>query len=188
MIFGRSKKFSEKLVEWLIFGILLLVITHMTVGLGELGPLGWSILGVIFAVFVVVEFVFDFAFDWVFLKLGLRSGEGPLNVTAVVRDDDLVLTLTNDGRDKLMVVAIVGYNERGKQLFAASTSARRAVRIRGEKKKLVRDFPKSRLAGAESVQAALSLPILTTAGAQTLAIVDGNGKEWPVQWSVAAAT
>ena len=97
---------KDKITEWVIFAILILVITHMTYGLDELSTFGWTLMGVIFLVVVVVETVFDVGFDWLFVKLGLKSGAGPLNVTATEEGDSLVLTLRNDGKSSMSIAVI----------------------------------------------------------------------------------
>ena len=77
---------KSKLTDIVIFAVLLLVITHMSVGLDELGTFGWSLLGVMFAVFVIVETVVDVGFDWIFVKLGLKSGGCLLYTSPSPRD------------------------------------------------------------------------------------------------------
>ena len=174
---------KDKVTEFVIFAVLMLVITHMTYGLGELSAFGWTVMGVIFAVFVVVEIVFDFGFDWIFVKLGLKSGGGPLTVTATEHDDALVLTVRNDGKSGMSIAAIHGLDERGKTVFATTASTNFRVRINGEKVNLVREAGKRRLKKGESARIALDGPLLEASGYQTLQVMDSNAEAWPVQWA-----
>lgn len=174
---------KNKITEWVIFAILILVITHMTYGLDELSTFGWTLMGVIFVVIVVVETVFDVGFDWLFVKLGLQSGGGPLNVTATGEDDRLVLTLRNDGKSGMSIAAIQGLDENGKSVFATMASASFRARINGEKVNLVREAGKRRLKKGESARIVLDGPLLEESGYQTLQILDSNGESWPVQWA-----
>lgn len=174
---------KSKITEWVIFAVLILVITHMTYGLDELGTFGWTLMGVIFVVFVVVETVFNFGFDWLFVKLGLQSGGGPLNVTATEEDDSLVLTLRNDGNNSMAISAIHGLDENGKSVFAAMASTSFRVRINGEKVNLVREADKRRLKKGESTRIVLDGPLLEASDYQTVQVLDSNGESWPVQWA-----
>lgn len=174
---------KNKITEWIIFAVLMLVITHITYGLGELGTFGWTLLGVIIAVFVVVETVFDFGFDWLFVKLGLQSGAGPLTITATEEGDTLVLTLRNDGNNGISVAVIEGLDERGKTVFATMASTTHRVRINGEKVNLVRGADKRRLKKGGSARIVLDGPLLDASGYRTLQVLDGNAKSWPVQWA-----
>ena len=177
---------KNKITEWVIFAILLLVITHMSYGLGELGAFGWTLLGVIFAVFMVVETVFDFGFDWLYVKLGLKSGAGPLSVTATEEGEDLVLTLRNDGKNRMSIAVIQGLDEHGKVVFATMASATHRVRVDGEKVTLVRDADKRRLRKGESARIVLDGPLLAATGYRTLQVLDSSTEAWPVQWARAA--
>ena len=172
-----------KVTEWVIFAIVLIVITHMTYGLGELSTFGWTLLGVIFVVFVVVETVFDFGFDWVAVKLGLKSGAGPLAVTATEEDDTLVLTLRNDGKSRITVAVIEGLDERGKSVFATMPATTHRARINGEKVNLVREANTRLLKKGETTRIVLDGPRLEESGYRTLQVLDGNARAWPVQWS-----
>jgi hypothetical protein len=174
---------KNKITEWIIFAVLILVITHMTFGLGELGTFGWTLMGVIFVVVVVVETVFDFGFDWLLVKAGLKSGGGPLRVTASAEDDSLVLTLRNDGKHGMSVAIIEGLDEKGKSAFATMVSTSHRVRINGEKVNLVRDVDKRRLRKGDSARVVLDGPLLEASGYRTLQVLDSNGESWPVQWA-----
>ena len=174
---------KDKVTEWVIFAVLILVITHMTYGLGELSAFGWTLMGVIFVVFVVVETVFDFGFDWLFVKLGLKSGAGPLHVTATEEDDSLVLTLRNDGKNRLSISVIQGLDEKGKSVFATMASTTYRVRINGEKAHLVREVDKRRLRKGESARIVLDGPLLAASGYRTLQVLDSSAASWPVQWA-----
>ena len=174
---------KNKITEWVIFAVLILVITHMTFGLGELGTFGWTLMGVIFVVIVVVETVFDFGFDWLFVKLGLKSGGGPLRVTATETDDGLVLTLRNDGKSGMSLAIIEGLDEKGKSVFATMASTSHRARINGEKVNLVRDVDKRRLRKGDSARVVLDGPLLEESGYRTLQVLDSNGESWPVQWA-----
>jgi hypothetical protein len=174
---------KNKLTEWVIFAILILVITHMTYGLDELGTFGWTMIGVISVVIVVVETVFDVGFDWLFVKLGLKSGGGPLTVTATEEGDKLVLTLRNDGNNGMNIAVIEGLDENGKSVFATMPSASSRARVNGEKVNLVREAGKRRLKKGESARIVLDGPLLEDSGYQTLQVMDSNAESWPVQWA-----
>ena len=120
---------KKKLTDILIFAVLLLVITHMSIGLGELSTFGWTLLGVMFAIFVIVETVVDVGFDWVFVKLGLKSGGGPLSVTATEDDEGLVITMRNDGKSTMSLAIVEGLDQAGKSLSATMIVAMLAGRI-----------------------------------------------------------
>ena len=174
---------KSKLTGIVIFAVLLLVITHMSVGLGELGTFGWSLLGVMFAVFVIVETVVDVGFDWIFVKLGLKSGGGPLSVTATEEDDGLVLTMRNDGKSTMSLAIVEGLDQSGKSVFATMVSAKHQARINGEKVNVVREPAKKRLRGGQSTRLVLDGPLIAESGYQTLQVLDSNAESWPVQWA-----
>lgn len=177
---------KSKLLDLIFFAIILLIVVHFSIGLNELGTIGWSIIGAIFVAWIVVEFVFDLGFDWVLQKLGLASGKGPLTVTAADRGDDLLITLINEGKSNLTLVTIQGLGRKGKRI---SPTMYRAHGARSEKREKIGSFKALtayKLSRGESRQIILDKRELESLGCQSLMALDSNGREWPVQWQMQA--
>ena len=69
---------KDKVIEWIIFAILLLVITHMTYGLDELSTFGWALMDVIFAVFATMASTnFRVRINGEKVNLVREAGNGP---------------------------------------------------------------------------------------------------------------
>ncbi len=181
----RRNTFKDRVVEWIIFAVILLVIIHFGIGFDDMSTFGWALVGIIFVLWVALETVFDVGFDWIFVKLGLQSGKGPLDVSATPLAEDLQLTLTNNGKGSMKVVAIEGRDSTGKRLFTAQAAEGRAIRIGGQKRVIVRSFAKTRIRAGQSVTAVLDLGELSSAGCQSLYLLDSNAEAWPVQYGIA---
>ena len=175
---------KSKLLDLAFFVLLLLIFVYFGMGFEDLGPVGWSILGAIVVAYAVVEFVFDFGLTWLMRLLGVASGKGPLTVTAVDQGGDLLLTLTNDGKTNLRLVAIAGRDQRGKTISPTPYEAKGARAGKGEKISFLRQVSAFKLSSGDSIQIFLDKSELASLGCQSLSVIDTNGGDWPVQWQM----
>ena len=175
---------KSKILDLLFFIGILFVILHFSIGLDELGPLGWAIVGAIVVVWFVVEVVFDFGFDILGRWIGFSSGKGPLKVTAVEQGDDLLLTATNEGKNNMSVAVILGVTDSGKEVVPTHYKPS----VRGSKREKFGTFEQLsafKLSSGSSAQVVLDKRELSSLGCKSLVARDTSTNDWPVEWQMA---
>ena len=174
---------KSKLLDLFFFAAILLVLVHFSVGLDELGAFGWSLVGVLIAIWFVVEVVFDFGFDVLGRWIGLSSGKGPLRVTAQDQGDELLLTVQNEGKCNMSLAVILGRDQRGKEVVPAHYKPGSSGATR-DKYGTFEQMSAFKLSSGESAQIILDKKELETLGCESLIARDSSTNDWPIEWKL----
>ena len=95
-----------------------------------------TIAGLILAgIFSFIEDAFERLFNPIFRLIGLKSSTGPIVLTVIKKDKFIALTLANNEKGKVKMVAIQVTDEKGKKVFPIPyLSESEAEEEKGEKK------------------------------------------------------
>ena len=148
------------------------VIIYVVIGLG---------CAILVALLFFIDNAFDSLADWFFTKVGWSSGRGPLVVVAERNGDELTLKMQNQGQAQLKLAAVEGRDRNEQRHFPKPRFAEDDQNgIPTEEQALTR-FSKIVLNPQESQVVNLKLTDLLAVACSSLAIIDSNGKSWPVQ-------
>ncbi|TWT61570.1 hypothetical protein Pan54_23060 [Rubinisphaera italica] len=148
------------------------VIIYVVIGLG---------CAILVALLFFIDSAFDSLTDWFFTKIGWSSGRGPLVVVAERNGDELTLKMQNQGQEKLKLVAVEGRDGNNQRHFPKPRLAEDDQNGIPTEKQALTSFSKIVLNPQESQVVNLKLSDLLALGCSSLAIIDSNGKVWPVQ-------
>ncbi len=148
------------------------VIIYVVIGLG---------VTIVVALLFMMENAFDSLGNWLFTKLGWSSGHGPLLVEAKRNGDKLTLILHNRGQTRIKLAAVEGRDSNNRRHFPNPCIAEDDQDGIQTEEHSLRRFSKIVLDPQGSQTVSLNMTDLLTAGCSSLAIIDSNGKSWPVQ-------
>lgn len=123
---------------------------------------------------------FDKLFEGLWRALGLRSGKGSLVTRVTTESDRIVLAVENQGQHKIRLVAVEGRDGNMKQTFPtpylnADDSSNPSTEEMARK-----EFSNMSISPGQSITVILNKPELVSLDCQTLAMLDTEGKTWPV--------
>ena len=128
-----------------------------------------------------VDDAFDSLIGKFFIKLGLFSGNGPLDVVAERNGDELTLKIQNNGKAKLGL-AFVEWRDRNEQRhFPRPLFSEDDQQDVPTEEQALKRFSKIVLKPRESQVVKLILTDLSGLGCSSIAIIDSKGKSWPIQ-------
>ena len=120
-----------------------------------------------------------------FRAVGLKTGSGPLVGSVEERGDRVVVTLENRGRGPLRLGAVEGRDSAGKRCYPVAYSDASTFGSLDPKTAGKAIARLSIEAGASQVLL-LDPKDLANLGCRTLAMIDADGRLWPVSGSVLA--
>jgi hypothetical protein len=132
------------------------------------------------AAYFLCDEAFYRTIGWLFRMLGLQSGKGPLVIHTTTHGEKLILTLENQGTDRLKLAAVEGRDGNQKRHFPRPYLDEESFRS-ASAKNVAQQFSKIALGPGESRTFILDLAQLTNMDCRTLAVLDTNGHAWPVE-------
>jgi hypothetical protein len=115
-----------------------------------------------------------------FYLLGLKSGKGPLDVRAAVDGTRVVLTLQNRGRQNIRLAAVEGSDATQRRVFPAPSLDEQGIEAATAKAQSHEQLARVVLGSGECRTIVLDRDELVDMKCRTLAILDGDGRSWPV--------
>ena len=145
----------------------------------------YLVIGLVVTIVAAFLFMIDNAFDslinWVFTNLGWESGHGPLLIEAERNGDKLTLILHNQGQTRIKLAAVEGRDCNSQRHFPKPSIAEDDQDEISTEEQALRRFSKIVLAPQGCQTVSLKVTDLLALGCTSLAIIDSNGKSWPVQ-------
>jgi hypothetical protein len=128
-------------------------------------------------VLLFVEIGSERLIDRLFGRLGIRSGDGPLDAAAAADGAGVVVTLHNRGTQAVRLAAIEGRDGRGARCFPRpALNGAKAASTKDAFKQLARVA----LAPDASAIVRLDAAELAEMDCRTLGVLDDRGRSWPV--------
>ena len=118
--------------------------------------------------------------DRLFRLLGLQSGEGPLDVRAAADGARVVLTVQNRGKHRMRLAAVEGRDASQRRVFPTPWLDEREIGTATTKAQRIKQFARVVLGPGESRTILLDRDELIDMNCRTLAILDRDGRSWPV--------
>ena len=135
---------------------------------------------VFFFVLIKLDNLTDKPFDWLFRKAGLSSTVGPLHSSTRIENQDLVVSVTNEGADAFLLAVIEGVDSSGKRFFPLPhTLGEMTIDIVDEKNGY-KQITKVKIQSGEVVEMFFSKDSLNIESTQSLSLLDNGGKYWPI--------
>lgn len=150
------------------------IIIYVLIGLGVM---------IVVALLFMMENAFDSPGDWAFTNLGWSSGDGPLLVVAGRNEDKLTLLLKNQGQTRIKLASVEGRDCNNQRHFPNPCIVGDDQDGIPTEEQAVRRFSKIVIDPQGSQTVILKITDLLALGCSSLAIIDSNGKSWPVQQS-----
>ena len=151
----------------------------------DLNVIIYAVIGLVCAVLVGLLFFVDNVFgsvvNWFFAKVGGVSGRGPLVVVAERDGDELALNIQNQGHATLKLAAVEGRDRNKQRHFPKPLFAEDNQNDLPTERQALTRFSEIVLNPEESQVVKLMVTDLLDLGCSSLAIIDSNGKSWPVQ-------
>lgn len=170
------------LFEWGVFVVALIGMLAWKGLLFELGVFGWAFMGVLIVVFIIVDALVDGITRPLFVAVGLASGRGPLRITAHETGDTLSLTFENEGRGRINLALLRGFDHRGQRVLATPLPAIARFSKKHPEEDVVMSLGQKRIPGLGNTTATIDLEKLRALKCRTLDVLDADGREWPVSW------
>ena len=126
------------------------------------------------------EWTFDRLFDRLLRLSGLQSGEGPLVVSAAANRARVVLTVQNRGKHKIRLAAVEGREASQRRVFPTPSFDERETDTATAKAQHLKQLSRVVLGPDESKTIILDRDELVDINCRTLAILDSDGRSWPV--------
>ncbi|MBV12036.1 hypothetical protein [Rubinisphaera sp.] len=150
----------------------LYLIIYVMIGLG---------CAILVAFLFFIDNAIDLLTDWFFTRIGWLSGPGPLVVVAERNGDELTLKMQNQGQAKLKLAAVEGRDLNNQRHFPKPRFAEDEHNGLPTFEEAITSFSRIVLNPQESEVVKLKRTDLLALGCTSLAIIDSNGKSWPVQ-------
>jgi len=131
-------------------------------------------------VYTLVDDAFEKLVDWLFRVLGLRSGTGPLAIKVTTESDRIVLALENQGKHKIMLTCVEGCDGNMKRIFPMPYLNGDDINDPSIEEMARKKFFKISISQGQFISLILNKSELVSLDCQTLAILDTEGKTWPV--------
>jgi hypothetical protein len=131
-------------------------------------------------VLIFVEIGGERLFDRLLRLLGLESGEGPLEVRAAVDGARVVLTVQNRGKHKIRLAGIEGRDASQRRVFPTPMLDEREIDAATAQAQLFKQLARVVLGPDESRRIMLDRDELVDLNCRALAILDSDGRSWPV--------
>ena len=133
------------------------------------------------ALLFLVDDAWDSLSNWALTKVGWPSGQGPLVVVAERNGDKLALNILNHGRAKIRLAAVEGRDGDNQRRFPTPYIPTNDQKAIPTEKQAFTHFGEIVLDAGDSQIVELRVADLLDSGCSSLAIIDSNGKSWPVQ-------
>lgn len=121
--------------------------------------------------------------NWLFRKGGLSSGLGPVAASARNNGGDVVVSFTNQGKDKIMLVAIEVRDASSNRHFPIPHRIGEISLDPADEKSARQQLSKITIPANATTQVFFHLEALRQLQIKTLAAMDNNGKTWPADLS-----
>ncbi len=118
--------------------------------------------------------------SWLFRKGGISSGLGPIATSARVVDDNLVVSLTNLGKDKVLLAAIEARDAKGQRCFPIPHRLGEMAIDPSDEKSARQQLAALSIPPNATVQAFFPIEEWLAAQYRSMAALDREGKAWPI--------
>lgn len=135
------------------------------------------------AVIFFAEEGIEAVIKWLFRKGGINSSAGPLTTSARIDGDDLVVELSNQGKEKFMLAAFEARDHNSKRRFPIPHRIGDVALNLEDEKSARQSLSKFSLAADSTKHALFHLAEFRAGHIKTLAALDTDGTSWPIDIS-----